>query len=118
MLGTHRMRLWVSSREGVSQVLIVFVPKFPGPVFEKKNPSFDLVPPYYCTAPILPSPLTDFRNPKITVKKKIKAYIAHISHMIHGALHTYQNEIGRQLMKAPQAAAIGLLLISSHPPHP
>ena len=38
--------------------------------------------------------------------------------MSHGALHTYENEIGRQLMKAPQAAAIGPLLISSHPPHP
>ena len=38
--------------------------------------------------------------------------------MSHGALHTHEKEIGRQLMKAPQAAAIGPLLISSHPPHP
>ena len=51
-------------------------------------------------------------------RKKIETYIAHISHMSHGALHTYENEIGRQLMKAPQAAAIVPLLISSHPPHP
>ena len=45
---------------------------------------------------------------------KIETYIAHISHMSHGALHTYENEIGRQLMKAPQAAAIGPLFYAHY----
>ena len=43
-------------------------------------------------------------------------YIEHISHVSWRFAYTKENEIGRQLMKSPQAAAIGPLLILSPSP--
>ena len=45
-------------------------------------------------------------------------YIAHISHVSWRFTSPFRNDIGRQLMKAPEAAAIGPLLISFPPTHP
>ena len=48
----------------------------------------------------------------------IDLYDAHITCLMVLYTYTYENKIGRQLVKAPQAVAIGPLLISTPPPHP